>query len=120
MALSKWPLYQDTDGFKGLCWCMNRRVKLREFKIWKVMSKKSGREVRKDPGLIFATLCGNKKYADVASLMVSSGSIDPDAVMKGDDAGCTPLHIASRNGHLEVVRLLIEAGADIDKAEDGG
>ena len=77
VALSKWPLYQDTDGFKGLRWCMNRRVKLREFKIWKVMNKETGTEVRNDPGLIFATLCGNKKYADIASLMVSSGSIDP-------------------------------------------
>ena len=37
VALSKWPLYQGTDGFKGLRWCMNRRVKLREFKIWKVL-----------------------------------------------------------------------------------
>ena len=118
VALSKWPLYQGTDGFKGLRWCMNRRVKVREFKIWKVVDKESGRKVRKDPGLIFATLCVNKRYADIASLMVSSGSVDPNAVLGG---GWTPLLFASGKGHLlEVVRLLIEAGADIDKAMDGG
>ena len=44
MALNKWPLYQSTDDFKGLRWCMNRRVKLREFKIWKVVHKESRRD----------------------------------------------------------------------------
>ena len=32
------------------------------------------------------------------------------------DTGTTPLHLAAKNGHLEVVRLLIEAGVDINKA----
>ena len=31
----------------------------------------------------------------------------------------TPLYIASQNDHVEVMRLLIEAGAAIDKAKDG-
>jgi ankyrin repeat protein len=30
------------------------------------------------------------------------------------------LFIASQDGHVEVARLLIEAGADIDKAKDNG
>ena len=48
VALSKWPLYQSTDDFKGLRWCMNRRVQVRNFKIWKVVDKQSGTEIRKD------------------------------------------------------------------------
>ena len=45
--------------------------------------------------------------------MVSSGSIDPNAVLNG---GVTPLLIASQQGHVEVVRLLMEArdGANDD------
>ena len=32
----------------------------------------------------------------------------------------TPLYIASRNGHVECVNALIQAGGQVDKAMDGG
>ena len=34
--------------------------------------------------------------------------------------GATPLFIAAQNGHLDVVRHLVEVGADKDKARDDG
>ena len=34
--------------------------------------------------------------------------------------GATPLFIAAQNGHLDVVRHLVEVGADKDKARDTG
>ena len=44
--------------------------------------------------------------------------LDPDCTRAEDDA--TPLELASRGGHLEVVRLLCEAGADRDKVNLAG
>ena len=44
--------------------------------------------------------------------------LDPDCRGAEDDA--TPLTLASGGGHLEVVRLLCEAGADKDKANQIG
>ena len=42
--------------------------------------------------------------------------------MDGDnnDNGETPLYVASQNGHVEVVRLLIDAGALINQAKNSG
>jgi ankyrin repeat protein len=37
--------------------------------------------------------------------------------MKG---GCTPLIIASQNSHVEVARLLVDGGADVNKAQKDG
>ena len=34
--------------------------------------------------------------------------------------GATPLYIASQNGHVEVVRALLERGAEVDKADVRG
>ena len=34
--------------------------------------------------------------------------------------GWTPLHLAAGNGHLEVVKLLLEKSADVTVANNGG
>jgi ankyrin repeat-rich membrane spanning protein len=44
-----------------------------------------------------------------------------DVDMNAQDVdGFTPLHLASGGGKLEVVRLLVEHGADIDVKDKGG
>jgi hypothetical protein len=104
VALNKWPLYQSTDDFKGLRWCMSRRVELRSFKIWKVVHKESGREVRKDPALLFDALCQNERYSDIACLMVSSGSVNPNVsvpMLQGVQAPA--LYVAAQLNRRDVV-----------------
>ncbi len=55
---------------------------------------------------------------------------DAEAVeyMVGDDIninyrgenGCTPLHIAAWNGNLDIVRMLLDAGAKVNLRDDDG
>jgi len=42
------------------------------------------------------------------------------AVSQADEDGFTPLYIACQNGHLEIVRLLLEASAAINRAPQHG
>ena len=65
------------------------------------------------------TLLRSASDGDVAAVRQALNSpTDPNYV---DADGWTPLFIASENGHLEVVRLLRDAGTDMDEAcEDGG
>lgn len=45
---------------------------------------------------------------------------EPSLVNCKDSDGYTPLHRASYNGHVNVVRILLQRGADVDsKTEDG-
>jgi ankyrin repeat protein len=41
-------------------------------------------------------------------------------INKAQNDGCTPLHMASQQGHVDVVRVLLEQGADINKAKNNG
>src|SRR5579864_7359792 len=42
----------------------------------------------------------------------------PDLVGERDETGATALHYAAFGGHRDVVRVLVEAGADINAADD--
>lgn len=44
----------------------------------------------------------------------------PDLVNSADDKGSTPLHLASSQGHLEVVKFLVDKGADIEAVNGRG
>ena len=34
--------------------------------------------------------------------------------------GCTPVYNATKNGHFEIVKLLVESGADVSKSDNSG
>ena len=40
--------------------------------------------------------------------------------MSSDEKDCTPLYIASHEGHLEIVKVLIAGGGDVNKADKYG
>jgi len=47
-------------------------------------------------------------------------NIGIDIETKDDEYSRTPLLWASENGHVEVVKLLLEKGADVKAADNGG
>ena len=76
-----------------------------------------------------------KGHLEIVRLLVEAGADKDKAKNSGETpllvneiasvsvvhgSGETPLYIASANGHLEVVRLLVEKGADMDKGRDNG
>ncbi|CCK70450.1 Hos4p KNAG_0E01880 [Huiozyma naganishii CBS 8797] len=54
--------------------------------------------------------CDKGKIAQVRSLL-AEGDVDID---DQDNAGNTPLHEAALNGHLDIVKLLVETGANVN------
>ncbi|KAI4876926.1 hypothetical protein NFI96_030227, partial [Prochilodus magdalenae] len=60
----------------------------------------------------------------VAQLLLSSNMIT--TLLEGDRRDCiesafnTPLHLAARNGHKDIIRLLLKAGIDINRATKAG
>jgi uncharacterized protein len=53
---------------------------------------------------------------DVVVRELAQGA-DPNAA---GDQGTTPLHIAAQNDHLEVVELLLDGGADVNRTDPHG
>ena len=63
--------------------------------------------------LHYAAFCG---MHDVAKFLVVEHSQDVNA--RGFDEKETPLHVASRRGHVDVARLLLEHGADVNARDN--
>ena len=112
VAMNKWPRYSNTNNFAGLRWGMQKRINLKSFKIEKVVLPDGGVASRKQQ---FGAIC-ELGYPDIATLMVKSKSI---GVNNKGYGGGTPTYWAACYGLEEVVRALVAAGADLNKANDG-
>ncbi|XP_035389227.1 caskin-2-like isoform X1 [Electrophorus electricus] len=54
----------------------------------------------------------------VAQLLLSSNMVV--ALLEGNGRDNTPLHLAARNGHKDIIRLLLKAGFDINRTTKAG
>jgi ankyrin repeat protein len=59
---------------------------------------------------LYRACTANCPDKDMVQLLVDAGA---DVNLASADAG-TPLGVAARNGYVEVVRVLLEAGAEVD------
>jgi ankyrin repeat protein len=65
--------------------------------------------------LHYASLSGFPEGPELINFLVTEFS--PDLNARGFFDDVTPLHLASRDGHVEVARLLLEHGADVDSRD---
>jgi len=72
-------------------------------------------EIAKD-GTVPLLVAASLGYLDIVSLLVRDDDIMIDKA--GTNNGLTALHLAAMNGHPEVLRVLINYGADVDKTEN--
>jgi ankyrin repeat protein len=56
-------------------------------------------------------------HVDLVRFLILEFAAD---VNKGGKRGATPLYGAAQNGHLDVVRFLVEHGADVNQADNDG
>ena len=62
---------------------------------------------------------GGKNNLDKIALILKD-EIGIKAINEPDETGWTALHFAAENGHLDIVKKLVENGADINKANNQG
>jgi ankyrin repeat protein len=120
VALTRWPRYSDKDGYAGLRWSMNRRMRvgasIRFRKIWSAPSCDVS-----DKASVFYELCQKKKSAEIACYLVGQGWIDPSSIWRNKGGNrARILHVACAKVRPLVVKALIQAGADVDKATKNG
>ena len=75
---------------------------------WQLRERAEGLSTPRGTPLHYAAFCGLQDIAEILAIEhaqdVSSQSIDD---------GSSPLHLSSRRGHIDTVRMLIERGADV-------
>ena len=131
-------VFQSANNFAGLRWARKRGIDLRHLKLeydgetdrdqvlcGLVRDKKEdlatyyavrseAKDVKDGSTLISALQTG---YLTVVQCILERGT---ETVNKSDDDGWTPLHWASLNGHLEIVKTLLAAKAEVNKSNDYG
>ena len=103
-------LYTEKDGFGALRWVMQRGIDLRGFRL-----EVGGR--RGSGGILYELM--RDEEVEIAEYYVTRGELHDvdEAVYEG---GSTALVSAASRGHLTIVKGLLDAGADMDKADDDG
>jgi ankyrin repeat protein len=66
-------------------------------------------------------IAAHKGYTGVVSVLLETAGVDMNAALTdGRDAGVTPLFLAAEDNRLDVLKLLIAAGADVNMARADG
>jgi len=66
------------------------------------------------------TLCTLAARGDVEQLRILIPNLSLADISRGDYDNRTPLHLASEEGHMEAVKLLVESGANINATDRWG
>ncbi len=75
-----------------------------------------------------AALCGAKEAVceaprledHIYKLDAAAATGDVDAMPRFPDGDAMPLHVACQNGHVDAARLLLDNGAEVDRATENG
>jgi ankyrin repeat protein len=82
---------------------------------WRRRQRNKGLYTLHDSPIHYAAFCG---LQDIAKMLAIEHPQDVNS--KSVDDGSSPLHQASRQGHVELARMLIERGADVSAQEHDG
>ena len=82
---------------------------------WEGCERAEGPSPTRDTPLHYAAFCG---LHDIAKILVIEHPQDVNS--QSVDNASSPLHLASRGGHVDLARMLIERGADVSAQKEDG
>ena len=111
-------VYTDKEDYRALRWVIKKGINLQGFRLERAGEKRSG--------VILARLMGwdadqqeQERKLDIAKYYATRGKMqDLDEAVDGN--GRTALYVASRRGYVDIVKGMLAAGANKDKADDHG